>query len=121
MIIIKTKIINSILIVAIIFLSMTLLNVFNERKITKNYKNVTLKKFKETRFKVVDSNKEIKSEIKIHISGAVRNPGFYHIIPGTKLKRIIEEFIILREDAKITSLNLNKKLYKNDKIIVPRK
>ncbi|MCF8000332.1 MAG: hypothetical protein K9K76_00535 [Halanaerobiales bacterium] len=121
MILIKEKIINSILIVAIIFLSMTLFNIFKEREITNNYKNVTLQKFKKRRFKVVDSNKEINSEIKIHISGAVRNPGFYHIIPGTKLKRIIEELVILREDAEITNLNLNKKLYKNDKIIVPRK
>jgi len=120
-VIIKSKIINSILVVAIIFLCMTLFNIFNNRKITKNYKDVTLESFKKQRFRVVDSNKNIKSEIKIHIGGAVRNPGFYRIIPGTKLKRIIEELIILREDAKILNLNLDKKIYKNDKIIIPRK
>jgi hypothetical protein len=100
---------------------MTLFNIFNNKKITENYEDVTLESFKKQRFRVVDSNNNIKSEIKIHISGAVRNPGFYRIIPGTKLKRIIEEVIILRENAKISSLNLNKKLYKNDKIIIPRK
>lgn len=121
MVIIKAKIINSILVVAIIFLCMTLFNLYNERKITKNYKHITLEKFKEQRFRVVDSNKETNSEMKIHISGAVRNPGYYSIIPGTKIKRIIEEVVILRKDAEISSLNLNKKLYKNDKIIIPRK
>lgn len=100
---------------------MTSFKVYNERKIVNNYKNVTLEKFKDKRFSIIDSNKKIKSEIKIHISGAVRNPGFYRIIPGARIKRIINEVVILREDAEITNLNLDKKLYKNDKLKIPHK
>ncbi|MFO7815896.1 MAG: hypothetical protein R6V14_09280 [Halanaerobiales bacterium] len=100
---------------------MALFSFFNERKIINEYQNITLERFKDKRFKVVDGKKEIEAEIKIHIGGAVRNPGFYKIIPGIKLKRIIKEVVILRDDADISSLNLDKKIYNDDKIIVPHK
>ncbi|HMA60272.1 MAG TPA: hypothetical protein VKN64_08275 [Halanaerobiales bacterium] len=119
MIKIKTKIVYSVLTLAVVFLLMTVFEVYEARKIRQNYKAVTLEKFKKEKFRHYSQNSEEEERVKIHISGAVKNPGFYEVEPGIKLKRIINSIIILREDADLAKINLNKKIYKKDQIIIP--
>lgn len=115
---INKRIVYSVLTVAIVFLIMTVYNIYQERTLVHDYKTVTLKKFKYDEHH--DSIfKKKKERIKIHISGAVKNPGFYEVSPGIKLKTIINKVINLRDDANLDPLNLNKKVYNKDQIIIP--
>jgi len=117
---IKHKLVYSVLIVAVVFLSMTVFNIYQESKITQNYKAVKLEEFKYDNFND-NKNSQFKEErVKIHISGALKNPGFYVVEPGIKLKKIIDKIIILRDDADLTKLNLAQKIYNKDQIIIPR-
>ncbi len=116
---INKKIVYSVLTVAIVFLIMTAYNIYQERKLIQNYKTVTLKKFKYDEYHSDSMFKKKKERIKIHISGAVKNPGFYEVSPGIKLKTIINEVVNLRDDADLNQLDLNKKVYNKDQIIIP--
>ncbi len=119
MIKIKHKIVYSVLIIAVVFLSMTVFNIYQERKIAQNYKTVNLKEFKYDNFTGDKNSTSKENRVKIHISGAVKNPGFYIIEPGIKLKTIINKIIILRDDAALSKLNLEQKIYNKDQIIIP--
>lgn len=99
---------------------MNVYKIYEERKITQNYKMVTLEKFKHERFQHYSQNKK-KERVKIHISGAVKNPGFYEVEPGIKLKQIINETLILRDDADLSKIDLDKKIHNKDQIIIPHK
>jgi competence protein ComEA len=115
---INKRIVYSVLTVAIVFLIMTVYNIYQERTLVHDYKTVTLKKFKyDEHYDSIFKKK--KERIKIHISGAVKNPGFYEVSPGIKLKTIINKVINLRDDANLDPLNLNKKVYNKDQIIIP--
>jgi len=116
---INKKIVYSVLTVAIVFLIMTAYNIYQERKLIQNYKTVTLKKFKYDEYHSDSMFKKKKERIKIHISGAVKNPGFYEVSPGIKLKTIINKVVNLRDDADLNQLDLNKKVYNKDQIIIP--
>jgi len=116
---IKHKIVYSVLIIAVVFLSMTVFNIYQERKIAQNYKTVNLKEFKYDNFTGDKNSTSKENRVKIHISGAVKNPGFYIIEPGIKLKTIINKIIILRDDAALSKLNLEQKIYNKDQIIIP--
>lgn len=114
--------IYSLFTVVIIFLGMVFFDIYNERMIANNYSTISLKKFKEKEFSYSNGKSTNHTKIaKIHISGAVKNPGFYEIKSGISLKQIVEEIVILRSDANISNLNLNKKIYHEDKLIIPHK
>jgi len=98
---------------------MTVFNIYQERKIAQNYKTVNLKEFKYDNFTGDKNSTSKENRVKIHISGAVKNPGFYIIEPGIKLKTIINKIIILRDDAALSKLNLEQKIYNKDQIIIP--
>lgn len=119
MIKIKNKIVYSVLAVALVFLMMVVINIYNERKVVRNYKTISLQKFKEDKFKY--NTKNLNKIIKVHISGAVKNPGFYKVEAGIKLNRIINNVIILRKDADLSQINTNRRIYDKDKIIIPHK
>lgn len=116
---INKKIVYSVLTVAIVFLMMTAYNIYQERTLVHDYKTVTLKKFKYDEYHSDSMFKKKKERVKIHISGAVKNPGFYEVSPGIKLKKIINEVVNLRNDADLAQFNLNRKVYNKDQIIIP--
>ena len=116
---INKKIVYSVLTVAVVFLIMAAYNIYQERTLVQDYKTVTLKKFKYDEYHRDSMFKKKKERVKIHISGAIKNPGFYEVSPGIKLKTIINEVVNLRDDADLDQINLNKKVYNNDQIIIP--
>jgi len=121
-VLIKNKIIYSILTVVLLFALMTFVEMYREKKLVSNYEDLTLKQYKKENFKLSsDGKKRTIYRIEIQVGGAVKNPGFHEIISGIKVKRLIDEYIILKNDADLSKVDLEQKLYDNDKIIIPPK
>ena len=97
---------------------MTIFNYYNQNKINSSYKNISLSKFKED-----ESNNYYKAQsnnlIKVYIGGSVQNPGFYEIDKSLSINEILNEYIVLKQSADLTKINLNKKLNSNDRLIIP--
>lgn len=67
-----------------------------------------------------EENFEDKSQIVIHIVGAVKNPGVYTLLEGDRVKDAIEIAGGALIDANLDGLNLAQKLQDEDKLYVPR-
>jgi len=101
---------------------MTVLEIYREKKLVSNYKDLTLKQYKKENFKLSPDDKiRTNYRIEIQVGGAVKNPGFHEIISGIKVKRLLDEYIILKDNADLSKVDLEQKLYNNDKIIIPPK
>lgn len=67
-----------------------------------------------------DEDKEVKSVIMVHISGAVKNPGLIELdIENSRLKNAIDLCGGLLDDADENKINLAKKLSDEDRVHVP--
>ena len=100
---INSKIISSILILAIILLLMVLFNYYNQKNISENYKNISLSKFKENEFNNYYDAKD-NNMIEIYIGGAVKNPGTYEIKKSISIDEIIQKYVILENTADLSKI-----------------
>lgn len=68
----------------------------------------------------IESGEVEESELYVHISGAVKNPGLYKMKPNSRIADAIEVAGGSIEDANLDAINLAAKLSDEDKIYVPK-
>ena len=98
---------------------MTIFQYYNQNKINSKYKNISLNKFKENKFNNYYKAKN-NNLIQIYIGGAVKNPGNFNVEKNLTIQEILNRYIILKQSADLTNINLNKKLNPKDKLIIPK-
>lgn len=81
--------------------------------------NIIVEDFEEENL-IEYNNSVTNSDIIVHISGAVKNPGIVILKEGDRLYQGIEKSGGLTEDADEEKINLSKKLEDEEKIHIPR-
>ena len=66
-------------------------------------------------------NLEVKKDIKVDISGAIKNPGVYTLLEDDRLEKLIKKSGGLKKDANRDNINLARKLKDGIKIYIPYK
>ena len=67
-----------------------------------------------------DRNEEVRKQIFVHVTGAVKSPGVYTLFEGQRVYEVLDLAEPL-DDADVDLLNLAGVLYDQDKIYVPKK
>lgn len=67
-----------------------------------------------------DRNEEVRQQIFVHVTGAVKSPGVYTLFEGQRVYEVLDLAEPL-DDADVDLLNLAGVLYDQDKIYVPKK
>lgn len=116
----KFEIIIIILILGLgaLFLTKDTLSFDNVPKIESLRKNKDYKDNKKDKNESETESDFDEGEIEVHIDGRVKNPGVYKIKKGTRLQDLIDEAGGLLDDAKMSNLNLARKLKDEEKIMI---
>jgi hypothetical protein len=99
---------------------MTVFNYYNQKNISENYKNISIRKFKENEFNTYYDAKD-NNMIEVYIGGAVKKPGNYQVKKSLSIDEIIQDYVILENAADLSKININKKIQHKDRIIIPQK
>ena len=67
-----------------------------------------------------EPKESFENEITVQIQGAVQYPGNYIIKKNSKIKELLEK-VMLRVDADLSKINLNKKITKNCAFLIPER
>ena len=104
-----------ILIIAILIIIVLVIIYYFEQ----NFKNIGYKEIENNVFENIEIKEEKESEILIHITGAVGEPGVVHLKKGARVIDAIEESGGLLEEADLNKVNLAYPLSDGQKVYIP--
>jgi len=109
-----------VIIILLLIILMILSYVFIEKYMDKKLNTVNVVSSESTKEEVTTEKPEV-SDIYVHVSGRVRNPGVYSLKTGERVIDAINKAGGALPDADLDALNLAQKLHDEDKIYVPKK